>query len=777
MDSTYAAYPDPNIDPRQKGYDWILQYCTSAWQDANGFSPLNMLYFGRSRYAEIRQYRMGKQSINKYKRIQPGDDIEDKTENNLNSQVVPILSKFVEIAIAKILQQEYDTQVFAVDPIAKSEEDAYFTKMKAKIQMRQLAMQAGSPLADSPVLKPNPKEPEDLEQLQMEMDFGYKHVMSMEAEQAIMLVRQQNDFRELRRRVVEYLVDFGIGGYRTFIDYNGNVKFREVNPENLITSYCEKSDFSDMVHCGEIVPTKVSDLIDYFTPDQIEDICKNVAGKFNNPKTLNVNQSRYWDRFKVLVFDLEFLSWNTTVYSNEIDGRGNERFGRTDYKNIRYVSQSGATVGLPTNESERGQADPVYMSTTKQVKYKAKWIVGTTYMYDYGLAENQNRKKSNWTHTSLDFHLFAWNGYKMMYEGLTERLIPLADAYQLTWRKLQNLKNKLIPYLIELDLNALESVGLGAKGQQNMKPSEIIDFAFNNFILMKRSSDLLSSNPNYKAVDIQATGQLEAFAQLYADLDRIYLMMQQVSGLNEFTDGSTPNAKALVPTVETANVSTNNALFLIMNADKQLAKMLDDSIIQKVQMAVKLGKVQGFVKALGMETVKFLQINPDISLYEFGIFVEEAPTRAQWEALYQELNIKESQGLIDASQKIIVMSCRTLKQAQMYLSYSIKKNRERMEQAELAKIQANNQGQQQIMLAAEQMKQQTLMMTAKLEIEKEMVKGQWQYTIEMMKKQSDLQEANVQGESKIVAADLQKQAKIISSQIAASAKEAASKAV
>ena len=47
---------------------------------------------------------------------------------------------------------------------------------------------------------------------------------------------------------------------------------------------------------------------------------------------------------------------------------------------------------FPTNENERGQADPVYMSTIKQVKYKAKWIVGTTYMYDYGLAENPNSR-------------------------------------------------------------------------------------------------------------------------------------------------------------------------------------------------------------------------------------------------------------------------------------------------------------------------------------------------------------------------------------------------
>lgn len=772
MDSVLATYPDPNIDPRLKGYDWILQYCKAAWADAAGYSPLNMLYFGKTRYSEIRQYRMGKQSTNKYKRIQPGDDIEDKTEMSMDSMIVPILSKFIEIAIAKILQTEYDTQVFAVDPIAKSEEDTYFTKMKAKILMREAAIKAGSPIADSPVLKPNPKEPEDLEQLQIEMDYGYKHVMAMEAEQAILLVKQQNDFKELRRRIVEYLVDFGVAGYRTCIDYNGNVKIREVNPENLITSYAEKSDFSDMVHCGEVVPTKVADLIDYFSPEQIEDICKNVAGKFNNPNTFNVNQSRYWDRFKVLVFDIEFLNWNTNVYSLETDGRGNQRFGKTDYKYIKY---SQSTYTLNTDESERGQAEPVYMSTTKEVVYKAKWIVGTTYMYDYGLAENMNRKKSSWAKTQLNYHLFAWNGYKMMYEGLTERLIPLADAYQLTWRKLQNLKNKLIPYLIELDLNALESVGLG-KGGNNMTPSQIIDFAFNNFILMKRSTDLINQNPNYKSVNIQATGQLEAFAQLYADLDRIYLMMQQVSGLNEFTDGSTPNAKALVPTVETANISTNNALFLIMNADKQLSKMLDDAIIQKVQIAVKLGRVQGYVRALGMETVKFLEINPDISLYEFGIFVEEAPTQAQWEQLYAELNLKESQGLIDASQKIIVMSCRTLKQAQMYLAYCVKKTREQMQQFELAKIQKANEGQTQMTMMLEQAKQQTEVLKAKLQIEIESVKGQWQYMIEAMKKNSDLQEANVQGESKVISSQLQSEAKIIASEIAAAAKKSAEKA-
>ncbi|MFK5284253.1 hypothetical protein ACI3PL_32205, partial [Lacticaseibacillus paracasei] len=75
-------------------------------------------------------------------------------------------------------------------------------------------------------------------------------------------------------------------------------------------------------------------------------------------------------------------------------------------------------------------------------------------------------------------------------------------------------------------------------------------------------------NPNYKPVSIEASGQLALFGQMYEDLNQIVNMMRQVSGLNEITDGSTPNAKNLNSTNEAALASTNNALYLIMSADK-----------------------------------------------------------------------------------------------------------------------------------------------------------------------------------------------------------------
>ncbi len=213
---------------------------------------------------------------------------------------------------------------------------------------------------------------------------------------------------------------------------------------------------------------------------------------------------------------------------------------------------------------------------------------------------------------------------------------------------------------------------------------------------------MLSQNPNYKPVSIEASGQLAVFGQLYDDLMRTIDLMRQVSGLNELTDGSTPNARTLVPVANAAMESTNNALYLLSFADKQLIQGLADAVVAKVQIAVKLGKVQGTAKALGTETVKFLQINPNISIHEFGIFIEDAPQDYERQQLIQELNIRDSQGLIEPEDKILVMSCRNLKMASMILAYRIKKRREQMQQYELQKIQQQTQGNAQAAQLAEQ---------------------------------------------------------------------------
>ena len=773
MQQATNTYPNQQIDPREKGYDWILQYCKAAWGDSRGYVPNNMLNFGQSKMNEIREYALGRQSTTKYKKLLNVDEQQDKTWLNIDWTPPSFLTKFREIAISKLVQRRYDINAFAVDPIAKSEEDNYFTEMKVKILMREAAQKAGNQeLLNSPVLAAQPGEAQDLEQLKMEEQFGYKHVMSMEAEMAASLSMYQNNFEEKRKRTIENLFDFGMGGYTEYIDENGQVKLREINPENMVLSYCAKNDFSDLVHWGEVREMYVGDLAPYFTVEQMNQIVQSVAGRFGNPSNFmyGTDYSKYWNRFKVLVLDFECLSWNDYTYKEEVDNRGNVRFGKTKYQDAAKlaVTKEGViekmgTIPNMVDFSMKGQAEPVFMPVTRKVVYKCKWLIQTDYMYDWGMSENQIRKPSSWWDTKLNIQLYSWNFYKMRFAGITERLIPLEDKASLTWFKLQNMSNKLIPYLINIDLNALEGVDFGGGGSK-MDPTKVMDFIFSNFVVPYRSTDLLSQNPNYKPVSIEASGQLAVFGQLYQELQNTLDMMRQVSGLNELTDGSTPNAKTLVPVANAAMESTNNALYLLSFADKQLIQELADAIVSKVQIAVKLGKVEGYARALGDETVKFFKINPDISIHEFGIFIQDVPSDFERQQLIQELNIRDSQGLIEPEDKILVMSTKNLKMASMILAYRIKKRREKLQEFELQKIQQASQGNAMATQVAEQEKRVTLQTQLEVDIARINAEKQWDYIIQMGKKDKDIQEAEIQKEAKVIAQRIQADSRIVISE-------------
>lgn len=783
--SNFTAYPNAAIDPRLKNYEWIMDYAKAAFNDSRGFLPFRSVNNpGALKMAEVKMYGLGKQPIDKYKKMfQPGNPT-DGSWRAIDWTPPAFMFKFCNIAIAKILQNKYDVVASTIDPTAKSEEDKIFNQMKVKIMMADAAKKMGSDLADSPHLAPQPGEPQDLEQLDMFKEYGYKHIMGIEAENAVMLIQDQNDEEEVRKTVAQNLYFHGIGARTQWIDENGMVKQRAVDPEYLGISYCEKPDFSDMIHWFEIVPTFVGDLAPYYTKDQLDDICNKSLNKNGNPNAYIPFAGLFnpsWNRFKIFVVKIKFLSWNETIYKEEIDKSDNMRFRKTDYADKKFMSVSAegqlqnATDSedvIETNDyyspvtetGDRGQPTPKYMNEVKKVVYKASWVLDTDYMHDYGLQENQNRKLSSWWDTDLDIQIYAPHFYKMQFTGMAEKLIPFEDRASMLWYNLQNLSNKLVPYLINIDFNAVEAVNFG-KGGKKQSPAEIIDFIFSNFVVPYRSTDLLSKNPNYKPVSIEATGQLVAFGALHDQLEATLNQMRMVSGLNEATDGSTINPKTLNGATDSMQESTNNALWALIDADKYLIAKSADSIVQKVQIAVGLGKVQGYTKALGSTAVQFFQINPDISLHEIGIKLQAVPTDLQREMLWQSVNTKEAQGLITLEDKIYVMRCRNLSEAEIVLGYKIRKRTEQMQADKMAAIQEQAQGNMQVAATTEQMKQQTLQMQGQIDMQLLIMEKQLDYKIEEMKKGMDLQGESLQAEGRMNVGQMAAEAKIISQQI------------
>lgn len=780
-----ATYPSAYIDPREKSYDWILQYSKAAYRDSSGWMINGSLNIGNYKFNEIDLYCLGQQPVDKYKKMMSPGNPTDPSWRAIDWTVPAFMCKYVEIALSLLHQKQYDLQAFAVDPIAKSEEDAYFNKMKVKIFMREEAQKAGSELANSPVLAPQPGEPQDLEQLEMERDNGYKHEMAEEGEKAISLIFQQNNIDELRKQLEKSLYKYGIGAITQWIDENGMCKQRAIDMNYFGSSYFEKPDGSDMVHWFEIVPTYVADLAPFYTKEQLDDICKKALNKNGNPNIytpFNGVFNNSWSRFKVMVMQIRFLSWNDTVYKEETDSRQNKRFGKSSYKNKQFleVNQAGKLEGEidPTTDEyfesihdsgEYGESTPKYINSTRKVTYKASWVIDTDYMHNWGLQENQNRKLSSWWDTDLDIQLYAWNFSKMQFTGIAQRLIPLEDRACMAWFNLQNLSNKLIPYLINMDMNSIEGAFPYGKGGTKGKPSDVIDFIFSNFIVPYRSTDLLSRNPNYKPVTIEATGQLAAFSHYYDELAHTLDLMRQVSGLNEATDASTVNAKNLNSTNQAMVESTNNAIYPIANAEKNILLKTADAVVQKVQIAVQLGKVEGYAKALGSNAISFFSINPNLSLHELGIFIDDAPTVAQREALWNDISLKESQGLLTVGDKYFIMSCRNLKQAVNVLDYKIKKRKEEQQQFALQQTQAQAEGNAQVAQATEAIKQQTIGIQLQADLVRIQTEMEWTYRIESMKKSADIQGETVQAEARNIGHQIQAEAKIEATKITAGA--------
>jgi hypothetical protein len=743
------TFPDHNIDPQQKNYDWILQFAKAAFNDGNGGMPYGIFYTGQTRYKEIKQYALAKQSINKFKKKQSPARANDKSDQNLDWRSTSLIAGIRERSLSKILQRDYYVNCNAIDQTSKTEQDEIINKLRLKIMMRKMAQEQDSQLANSPQLRQQPGEPEDEEQLDTMAEFGFKNEFAMNAELAVTNVFSYNRFPRERKKSNEESYDIGIGGYRVWIDESGMVRFRAVDPSNLLTSYCSKPDFSDATYIGEAIEVQVADLAPYFTAGQLKDICEKNKGRYGNPLTININKRNWQNEFKVLVFDLQFISYDAFVYKGRVNKFGNEVFGKTDF----------ADIDKERNMMVGEVAEPKYLKNTRKVRYDTKWIVDTDYMYDYGIGKNQNRKLSSWADTQMDYVLEAWNFYEMSFTGMVERLMPLEDEYYETKMKLQNIKRKLIPYLINLDVRALENVNFG-QGGEKWEPKQIVDFLFQNHVLVYSGENLLDGNKNQsKGAYIESTGMVQDLLSLRSELQQIKAEAVDTSGLNSITLGN-PNAKNLNSTNAAGVQATNDALYLMMVTDSNLTQRLADMIIQKVQCAVSYNKSEHYLQALGMDSVKTIALADEMPLREFGITISDIPSPEERAALLQELSVEQSQGLIEPDDRYLIQTATNLKQAWRILSNKIKKRKEDIQKNELQKIQSVTQQQQQSAMVTAQMQERAMQMQHQFDMEKLNAQSQWDFLITKLKTESSANENELIQQAKLIAAQIQASTKM-----------------
>jgi hypothetical protein len=722
-------FPSHLIDPREKGRDWVLQYCKAAWSSFDNDLPREIFYHARYRYEVIMQYAVGNQSINKYRPLMQVDEASNEDWLNIDWSVLPIVPKFRRIALGKLNKVGYNIVATPIDSLANDEIQDYFANLKAKIQLREEAAKLDPSLLESPALQLMPNEAKDMEELEMQMNYTFKHQMAIEAEQGIKLVLEQNQIEKLREGVRQDLFDYGVAGYKEYIDSNGAVKVRKVNPRNILINNCKNKDFSDASYIGEITEMSISDLKQMaghqFSEEEYEEIAKKHVGYLGNPSEWPSSLSVYnkgYDRFRIRVLDLEFFSVNEMVFESRIDRRGNKVYARGKY-------------------DEKNKRKDKFERVAYKVVYKGKWIIGTDYLFDYGLCTNMKRAKSSLMDTQLSYHLIAPEFWDMKAYGIMQHLMPMADAIQIAFYRLQNAINQARPKGIMIEMGALEDIPLGAGGKR-LTPMKVLDLYNKTGTLVYRKADQQGRMTNYKPIEELENGLGRDVMNYWQIIQNNIQLIRDVTGMNEMTDGSTPDPRTLTTVAKLAYEGTNNALTSIVHGEKQLLESLANSVILRLQDVASSGEVKGYVRALGSNTMKFFKTSPHLALYEFGIFLEDKPTDDERAMLQQQVMAGQANGLLDIEDAIIIQNTDNLKVAQQLLAYKIKKRRQEEEDKAMRMQQMNAQVQQQSSMVAEQAKQQTIQTEGQvksqlIQLEKEydakILEMKYKYEIELEK--------------------------------------------
>lgn len=697
---TTSSFPKHNIDPKLKDKNWGLQFIKAAYHSYET-SVGKKMFMGKARvYDEIKEYMYGRQDTRRYHKAVGVDEETNTTYANIDNRVLAIVSKQRRTALGLLQKSLYNVVATTIDTQARNEVDAYYADVKAKLLLKRALEQQAPDLANHPSLMLDAKDPQDLEELEMQAEYGFKHQMAIEAEDAVNLSFAWNDIGRCRDMVFEKLFDEGVAVYKDWIDKNGKPKFRVCDNRNIVCNYCNYADFKDLLYIGEVVDMPfysfAEDAGNAFTEAEYEQIYNSARATFGNVNMPAYQQNGY-DKCKVQVLELEWFSLDDMFFESRVTDAGNEIYVPVKYSDRKY-------------DSRKYDYRPVTML------YKGKWIVGTDFIYDFSKVSNPKRSPNKTGVAQLDYHIEAINFDRMQSKGIGEDLLTIADQIHLAWLKWQNIQNQLIPYMIEIDLDSLENVALGAGGEK-LTAKEVLDMAFQNGILVTRRQGISERNINYQAVNFIQTNYGEAVAEAWNNLVRVIGMVNEIIGLNELTDSSTPNPKILTNPAMMAVEGTKNALYNIVAAEKRLLLKIANAMVRRMQQAVKKGDVEGYLPALGEGTMKFIRLSPDLELHEFGIILEDKPSDEKRQFFVQEVFKYKSEGLLDPTDAILVESESNLKRASQMLAYKIKKKRELMQKEAIEREQRNAQYQQQSAIVAEQAKQGTLQLEYQLKKE------------------------------------------------------------
>jgi hypothetical protein len=675
----------------------VAQAIEGEWFDKDNNS--NRYIHNRNNFHNLRLYARGEQPIQKYKNELSING--DLSYLNLDWKPVPIIPKFVDIVVNGIAERFFDIKCYSQDPFGVSKRTKYMDDIMEDMRSKELKEYVKETFGMDLFNGPAELLPDSQEELDLHMQLNYKQAVELAEEQALRTLLEGNKYDLIKKRFYYDLTVLGIGAVKTGFNTSEGVTIKYVDPANMVYSHTESPYFEDCYYVGEVKTIPVNELVKEF-PHLTQEDLKEITD-YNNQNSGRYESNRMRegdnDRNKVRILYFNYKTYMSEVYKLKQTATGAEKAIEKD---------DTFNPGDSENFSREGRKI--------ECLYDGALVLGTKKLLKWEMAKNMMRPKSDFTKVKMNYVISAPRMYEGRIESLVGRITGFADMIQLTHLKLQQVMSRMVPDGVYLDADGLAEVDLG--NGTNYNPQEALNMFFQTGSIIGRSFTS-EGDMNPGKIPIQeitsgnGSGKLQALVGNY----NYYLqMIRDVTGLNEASDGSTPDERSLVGVQKMAAANSNTATRHILKGGLFLTQEVCECLSLRISDIIEYSPTRdAFMQQVGGHNVATLSEMSQLHLYDFGIFLELQPDEEEKAILESNIQVALGQQTIELEDVIDLREIKNVKLANQLLKIRRKKKLSRDQSIQQENMQAQadaNIKQQEASARFEEVKQQTIANTA-----------------------------------------------------------------
>lgn len=703
--------------------------------------------FGSRRsFTELRAYRMGKNDPSKYKGYICGvgakevnnafsdpNDKAKKTTVNISWDVLQILPEKMDVVMGYMQKINYDVETSAIDYQALIGKKTMVAEAKLYADKRFSDMfDAVNQAAGRQVLQP--KDPSEMpggvqfgspKEVDVAASVG---VFFLEQEAAIqtLLTKSSEDSNSdiLNDAVKNDMATLGIAGKKVYTNDNTNIVLEDyVDPDMSMLPWSVYLDYRDITWAGEIKRWTIGRLRKELKipEDELIKIAKMYAG--NDQGSMG---------YAAFYYDIQRQRNNSDFGMNmmdqiEVDVADCKWFG---IKNVDFTTverEQEGNLALNTvkddyklSDRDRRKGKKLYNFENRTV-YKAKMVMGTAYVFDYGEDTDIAFSKNN---AGKFEPIFPYRFVRTGNISLVERCIGFVDDANLSNYKLRVARMKMpAPPNLFIDKSMLENVKIDGVTYSPQKLMRILQDE--GFLIGDSKNQWGQNNGASKPVNPIGT---DIIAQLMAwrqDRDDSIMMIEKVTGINDIFSAQTPQRDTAVGVANTLIQGTQNSLTPIVKANQYLYEGIERLKVKKWQVVASYMSEEERKRLSINRALRVVKIGTDLQDFDFDIKIHAAITDQEKAEMLQDIkdmrNLRRQSGSGGINESDYMLLYNMIKsgkfvQAQLALAQIIE-SREKADQSKQQQlVEQNQQSQMQSNQQAAQNDQQTTQQQSDLDL-------------------------------------------------------------